>query len=66
MLSIALGAEKMILITITRGVLRDPSVESTLIRSFGTGTFRDLGRTASHGGMIPKIECCATPVEAAQ
>ena len=63
MLSIALGAEKLILLTDTRGVLRDPSDEATLIKVVRTGDIQELmDDGVITGGMIPKIECCATAI----
>lgn len=58
-----LGAEKLILLTDTRGVLRDPSDESTLIRVIRPKeipVLREEGIIS--GGMIPKVECCAEAI----
>ncbi len=55
----ALGAEKFILLTDVRGVLRDPSDESTLISTMRVSDAPKLiadGTLA--GGMIPKTEAC--------
>ena len=63
-LAVALGAEKLILLTDVRGLLRDPKDESTLIPvlqlSRGPGALS--GRGSSHGGMIPKVDCCVEAV----
>ena len=63
-LAIALGAEKLILLTDVRGVLRDPKDDSTLIPQI---RLQDVpGLMASGiigGGMIPKIQCCVDAVE---
>ena len=51
------------LLTDTCGVLRDPSDESTLIKVVRTGDIQDLmDEGVITGGMIPKIECCATAI----
>ncbi|MGL5035077.1 MAG: acetylglutamate kinase [Microcystaceae cyanobacterium] len=55
----ALGAEKLILLTDTRGILRDYKDSSTLIQKINIQQARDLieeGVVA--GGMIPKVNCC--------
>lgn len=55
----ALGAEKLILLTDTRGILRDYKDPSTLIQKVNIQQARDLieeGVVA--GGMIPKVNCC--------
>ena len=55
----ALHAEKLILLTDVRGLLRDPQDEETLIHV--VHTYEVPGLVASgviSGGMIPKMECC--------
>ncbi|ASC73077.1 Acetylglutamate kinase [Halomicronema hongdechloris C2206] len=55
----ALNAEKLILLTDTRGILRDYSDPSTLLPKLDIQTARqliDAGVVA--GGMIPKVNCC--------
>lgn len=55
----ALGAEKLILLTDTRGILRDYKDPSTLITKLDIAQARQLiqeGVVA--GGMIPKVNCC--------
>ncbi|HEY9736185.1 MAG TPA: acetylglutamate kinase [Trichocoleus sp.] len=55
----ALGAEKLILLTDTRGILRDYKDASTLIHKLDIQQARELiddGTVA--GGMIPKVNCC--------
>ena len=62
-LAIALGAEKLILLTNTRGVLQEKNNDDTLIKQIES---QDIGRLMSEGvfdgGMIPKIECCADAI----
>ena len=62
-LAIALGAEKFILLTDVRGVLRDPKDEETLIHVIHAGEVSGLKEEGIiKGGMIPKIECCVDAV----
>lgn len=63
-LAIALGAEKLIILTDTRGVLHDPKDDTTLIKVIKKGEIRTLlDEGVISGGMIPKIECCADAIE---
>jgi acetylglutamate kinase len=62
-LATALGAEKLILLTDVRGLLRDPKDESTLISELQLSSVPALERDGViSGGMIPKIECCVEAV----
>ena len=62
-LAVALGAEKLILLTDVRGLLRDPNDESTLIPELQLSSVPALVREGViSGGMIPKIECCVESV----
>lgn len=62
-LATALHAEKLLLLTDVRGLLRDPHDESTLIPvvqlSQVPGLVKDGVIT---GGMIPKVDCCVEAV----
>ena len=63
-LAIALGAEKLILLTYVRGVLQDPKDDTTLIRQIRTHEVPGLMASGViGGGMIPKIECCVNAIE---
>ena len=54
----ALGAEKLILLTDVRGLLRDPKDEETLIHVLHTYDVPALiAQGVISGGMIPKMEC---------
>ena len=53
-LAVALGAEKLILLTDVRGLLRDPADEDTLLPVVKDGVIK--------GGMIPKVDCCVEAV----
>jgi acetylglutamate kinase len=62
-LATALGAEKLILLTDVRGLLRDPKDESTLISELQLSSVPALEREGIiTGGMIPKIDCCVEAV----
>ena len=62
-LAVALGAEKLILLTNTRGVLRVKDDESTLIKIIRPEEIGGLmAEDVIAGGMIPKIECCADAI----
>lgn len=61
--AVALGAEKLILLTDVRGLLRDPKDESTLISELQLSSVPALVREGViSGGMIPKVECCVESV----
>jgi acetylglutamate kinase len=60
----ALGAEKLVLMTDVRGILRDINDEATLIKSIKR---QDLDALKKEGiitkGMIPKTDCCAIALD---
>ncbi|MDR3206876.1 MAG: acetylglutamate kinase [Oscillospiraceae bacterium] len=62
-LAVALGAEKLILLTDVRGLMRDPKDENTL---FPRVTLPEVPRLVKEGvisgGMIPKVDCCVEAV----
>ncbi len=58
-LAAALGAEKLILLTDTRGILQDYKDPSTLLQKVDIQQARELIETGIvAGGMIPKVNCC--------
>jgi acetylglutamate kinase len=58
-LAAALGAEKLILLTDTAGILKDYKDPSTLIPKMDIQEARNLISTGVvAGGMIPKVNCC--------
>jgi acetylglutamate kinase len=60
----ALGAEKMVLMTDVRGILRDIKDENTLIKSIKRpqlNTLKEEGILTK--GMIPKTDCCAMALD---
>lgn len=63
-LATALGAEKLILLTDTIGVLKDPNDPSTLIHVIHPYEIPNLiSEGIISGGMIPKIECCSDAIK---
>ncbi|MFT8889362.1 acetylglutamate kinase [Ethanoligenens sp.] len=59
----ALGAEKLILLTDIRGLLRNKDDDSTLIPVVNVSEVPNLIRQGIiSGGMIPKIDCCVEAV----
>ena len=59
----ALKAEKLILLTDVRGLLRDPRDEDTLIHVVHTYEVPELiAKGVVSGGMIPKMECCVDAI----
>lgn len=55
----ALGAEKLILLTDTPGILQDYEDPSTLLTKLDIQQARELiGKGIVAGGMIPKVNCC--------
>ena len=62
-LAVALGAEKLLLLTDVRGLLRDREDESTLIPVLQLSSVPALVREGViAGGMIPKVDCCVEAV----
>lgn len=58
-LAAALGAEKLILMTDTAGILQDPKIPSTLLPQLDIQQARELMKSGVvSGGMIPKVTCC--------
>ena len=63
LLAVALEAEKLILLTDIRGLLRDPKDEDTLIHVVHTYEVPKLVEEGViSGGMIPKMECCVQAI----
>lgn len=62
-IAIALGAQNLMLLTDTRGLMRDPHDESTLIPEVRIDEVQGLiDSGVISGGMIPKVECCVDAV----
>ena len=62
-LAVALGAEKLVLLTDVRGLLRDPADESTLLHQVHMSQIPGLIKDGIiSGGMIPKLECAVDAI----
>ncbi len=62
-IAIAMGAEKLILLTDVRGLLRDKDDERTLISQVRVSEVPVLVKDGViSGGMIPKVDCCVEAV----
>ena len=62
-LAIELGAEKLIVLTDVRGLLKDPEDESSLLSIVHVSEVPALKKQGSiKGGMIPKAECCVEAI----
>ena len=62
-IAVAVGAEKLILLTDIRGLLRDRNDEDTLISQVRLADVPELVEDGViSGGMIPKVECCVDAV----
>ena len=62
-LSMALKAEKLILLTDVRGLMMDPANENTLLPVVKLSQVPGLVKDGViKGGMIPKVECCVEAV----
>lgn len=57
----ALKAEKLIMLTDVRGIMRDPKDESTLISTIRVSEIDSLTKEGViSGGMLPKVQACIT------
>ena len=62
-IAMAMGAEKLILLTDVRGLLRDKDDENTLISQVRVSEVPVLVKDGViSGGMIPKVDCCVEAV----
>ena len=62
-LAVALQAEKLILLTDVRGIMRDPADEGTLLPVVELSAVPRLVKDGViTGGMIPKVDCCVEAV----
>jgi acetylglutamate kinase len=58
-IAIAMGVQKLMILTNVKGILRDPADESSLIPSVRVDEVQDLiDRGVISGGMIPKVQAC--------
>jgi len=59
-----LGAEKLVILTDIKGLLRDPKFEDTLIPVVKSSEIDGLiSNGIISGGMIPKVECCRAAID---
>jgi acetylglutamate kinase len=62
-LAAAVGAEKLILLTDTPGVMRDPKIADSLLARLTINEARTLiDDGIVNGGMIPKLTCCVRSI----
>ena len=58
-IAVAMGVQKLIVLTNVKGILRDPADETSLISSVHAAEVQDLiDKKVISGGMIPKVRCC--------
>lgn len=63
-IAVALGAEKLLLLTDVPGILRDVKDDGTLIKELPRSEIAALEKEGILSkGMIPKVECCAKAVD---
>lgn len=63
-IAVALGAEKLVLLTDVPGILADPSDPTTMFSSLKVSEIPELIDCGIiDGGMIPKVECCIHGLE---
>lgn len=63
-IAIALGASNLLLLTDTRGLMRDVKDEDTLIPEVRISEIQGLiDEGVIKGGMLPKVQCCVDAVE---
>ncbi len=60
-IAVAMGVQKLIVLTNVRGIMTDPSDENSLLSSVGADEVQGLiDRKIVTGGMIPKVRSCMT------
>lgn len=60
-IAVAMGVQKLIVLTNVKGILTDPANESTFISSLRVDEVQNLiDKKVITGGMIPKVRCCMT------
>jgi acetylglutamate kinase len=60
----ALGAEKLILMTDVKGILKDVHDDNSLIKALESSEINTLKKDGTvNKGMIPKVDCCALALE---
>ena len=60
-IAVAMGTQKLMILTNVKGIMRDPADEGTLISSLHVAEVQSLiDSKVISGGMIPKVRCCIT------
>ncbi|MDR3337074.1 MAG: acetylglutamate kinase [Treponema sp.] len=63
-IAVAVGAEKLLLMTDVKGILRDVQDPDSLIKVIPRGELEKLKKEGVvKGGMIPKADCCALAID---
>lgn len=60
-IAVAMGVQKLMVLTNVKGILRDPASEDSLMSSLHVDEVQTLiDKKVITGGMIPKVKCCMT------
>jgi acetylglutamate kinase len=60
-IAVAMGVQKLMVLTNVKGILRDPAQEESLMSSLRVDEVQTLiDKKVVTGGMIPKVKCCMT------
>ena len=60
-IAVAMGVQKLMILTNVKGIMRDPADESSFISSLHVTEVQNLiDKKIISGGMIPKVRCCIT------
>lgn len=63
-IAVAMGVQKLIVLTNVKGILRDPASEESLMSSLRVDEVQQLiDKKVVTGGMIPKVRCCMTALQ---
>ena len=63
-IAVAMGVQKLIVLTNVKGILRDPANDGSLISSLHVTEVQDLiDKKVISGGMIPKVRSCITALQ---
>ena len=63
-IAIAMGVQKLMILTNVQGIMRNPADESSLLSSVPTSEVQSLiDKKIVSGGMIPKVRSCLTALE---
>ena len=63
-IAVAMGVQKIMVLTNVKGILRDPASEDSLMSSLHVDEVQTLiDKKVVTGGMIPKVKCCMTALQ---